>query len=341
MHFSSRAVVSVVFIGLSLTACSVEREGLGVSDLGTARFDAGRDASPQDAGDAEPVDLGASELGPNDLGPSDLGPRDLGPTDLGSVDSGPPDLGIPPCNPDACPGRLCATATTCGYARSCAELLAAGRTTSAVYRLQAADATLYDAHCELTAAGGGWTLAAKVDGTLGTFTYASALWTDATLMETSADTSSVEAKLRSFLDLPFTAIRLVFRTGGEEHEVVLTLGGSSLQTLFGTGTYTATTVGRAAWLGVIPGAHLQLYCDREGANTTPVPELATRAAVRLGIISNENAVGDCGSPNSFIGVGARYELAGWPSAGNYATGNTATGASGDANIPSFVLVYVR
>lgn len=213
---------------------------------------------------------------------------------------------------------------------------------SEVYTLEASDGTThYEAYCELAAAGGGWTLAAKVDGTLSTFDYTSTLWTSAMLLDASPDTSEVEAKLRSFIDLPFTEIRLVFRTSGFEREVVLPLAATSLRSLFSSGTYMPTSVGRAAWMNLVPGARLQVYCNREGANAIPSPENAMSAAVRLGIIANENAVGDCATPDSFVGVGGRFRAgSGWPSAGNYATAN-GPGSSGDANIPSFAYLYVR
>lgn len=101
-----------------LWACSVDRAGLRVPDVGPGldggALDLGRvdlgavDLAMRDLGVSDPdlgpevldlgpelVDLGPPDLGPVDMGPPDLGPPDLGPPDLGPPDMGPPDLGPP------------------------------------------------------------------------------------------------------------------------------------------------------------------------------------------------------------------------------------------------------
>jgi hypothetical protein len=69
----------------------------------------------------------------------------------------------------------------------------------------------FSVYCDMTSYAGGWTLALKAGGT---FSYASPLWTDDTLLnEMSTDLSPTEAKLRPFIALPFKAIRVMMKTG--------------------------------------------------------------------------------------------------------------------------------
>jgi len=124
----------VVLGMVALAACSVDRGGLTVFDLGTVAVDAGlldaaeRDApmadlGPRDLGtvdfgtvdfgtaDFGTVDFGTVDFGTADFGIVDLGERDLGPPDLGPPDLGPPDLGPPDLGPRSC-DELYDTATS-------------------------------------------------------------------------------------------------------------------------------------------------------------------------------------------------------------------------------------
>jgi hypothetical protein len=352
------AAVGALAAGLA-GACSVDRGGLApapeaglgpedasAQDLGAGDLGDGGDV-PRDLGgeDLEAGDLGAGDLGdggdvPRDLGGEDVGAGDAATGDGGDVDGG-SDAGRP-CDPARCPSRACRPSGECGYPLSCNEIRASGETRSGVYILDAADrASTYGAFCEMSADGGGWTLAAKVNGGATTWRFGAALWTDTSLLaDESTDESLVEAKLRSFLDVPFSEIRVVFRAGSpaEERARVLPIAAPSLRELFAADAYVPTSLGRASWLGVMPGARLQSNCNREGANVRPAPaDNPNRAAVRLGILGNNES--DCTSPNSFVGVGARYEGSGWPSAGSFEADIDWLG--NDAVLPAFVRIYVR
>lgn len=66
--------------------------------------------------------------------------------------------------------------------------------------------------------------------------------------------------------------------------------------LFGSG-YQPTTIGRATWLSLVPQSGIQANCNMEGFNV----DVPMYAAARIGILANQE--NDCGSPDSYIGIG--------------------------------------
>ena len=77
---------------------------------------------------------------------------------------------------------------------------------------------------------------------------------------------------------------------------------SSLYSLIADGNYRQTNLGRTTWKGLISGSSLQHNCNKEGFNA----RIAHHSVhgwprARIGIIANEQ--NDCGSPDSFLGLG--------------------------------------
>jgi hypothetical protein len=95
-------------------------------------------------------------------------------------------------------------------------------------------------------------------------------------------------------------------------------------------------IGRAAWKSMVPGASLQLSCNREGFNNRTK---VGWAAVRIGLLGNEQ--NDCGTPDSRMGLGTGGSVCGMNP--NHAAGNAAGcgGDNGNKNIPAFGYLLVR
>ncbi len=272
--------------------CAVARGGL----FGAAAPDAGQ----RDAGDA--TDLGTEDAGDaTDLGNADAGDAtDLGNADAGdATDLGTPDLGTPLCDPELCPGRVC-VAGACGFATSCAALLAAvPRLPDGAYTLDGdgpGELLPADAWCDMSTNGGGWTLVLKADGALATFSYDAAAWTDDTEFGDAA-IDGIEAKLRSYRTVAFTALRLVLVTGAERRAVEPIVDGASARALF-AGPTRDTGLSRDTWLSLVPGSALQDDCNDEGINVVPA---AGFARVRIGIVANNER--NCYTPDSRVGLG--------------------------------------
>jgi hypothetical protein len=196
----------------------------------------------------------------------------------------------------------------------------------------------------MKADGGGWTLALKIDGTQSTFAYASALWTDDTLLAPeSTDLSTTEAKHASFVRLPTSELRVAMLTGGVMRAIHFPLVRPSLKDAFAGGRL-ATSIGRSAWLSLLDAPALQPNCNDEGFDIDytaagPYPR------VRLGIVGNDQS--DCGSPDSYLGIGAEF-ITTHPCFGpnvEVVVGNVARkgcfGVTEDRTITAFAYVFVR
>ncbi|MDB4935039.1 MAG: hypothetical protein JWP87_2011 [Labilithrix sp.] len=236
-----------------------------------------------------------------------------------------------------CFGAVCDATLVCRTAKSCDEI----KTTYAgaadgIYTIDpdgVGPILAYSVYCDMTNDGGGWTLAAKADGTKATFTYAAALWTDTSSFGTAA-LDATEAKLPSFNNLAFTNVRIIMNTGLVSTSAVIPRTATSLSTAFLTAF--PSTLGRAAWKALVPNSSLQPNCNVEGfnSNTSDIGH----SHVRIGIIGNEGGDG-CGSPDSFLGIGG----AGYPCGGSATVGNIAgcSPDNGNVNIASFGYVFVR
>lgn len=226
------------------------------------------------------------------------------------------------------PGQMCGTDDDCegtlfcnGSGRCqdhpphCTWLLEDGVTTSGVYTLDPdgfrGSAAPFDAYCDQTTRGGGWTLVLKSIGNQDTFQYDQPIWTNRALLNPgSPDLDWTEAKLDAFNTVPVSEI-LVGLSGPLADQtrsnppviantVTLLISSDSLHSVF-NGNYRRGFKGRSTWKSLVAGSSLQDNCNVEGVNVRPSSGSSYRR-VRLGIIGNEQD--NCGTPDSFIGFGS-------------------------------------
>lgn len=196
-------------------------------------------------------------------------------------------------------------------------------------------AAAYRVWCDLTSAGGGWTLAAKVDGGKDTFNYDADLWTTAKLLAADqVSTAASEAKYPSFGTVAHSEVRLVMSAGGQTNALTVPIAATSLQSLF-AGGHKATVLGRIAWKSLMAGASMQPHCNLEGVNAD-----CSGRKVRLGFLTNQED--DCASCDSYLGVGHSGQP-GCDAQGSSWAGMMAscTADNGAKNVPAFTWVWVR
>jgi hypothetical protein len=232
------------------------------------------------------------------------------------------------------PANGCETAGACVYA-SCNAIPRAAPT--GVYTLNAGGPN-WSAYCDMASDGGGWTLVMKVPGRDAGFAYASAIWTDtAVLNEGSTDLSTTPAKFRGFFTLPFQQMRVGMVDGSPRYLVVPVSATDvgPLNALFAGGQRT-TSVGRAAWLGLVGSPSLQPNCSLEGFNLVSGGDYH---AVRFGILGNNET--DCGTSDSRLGFGGEYNRCG--AGADVSSGNVSTCGSdnGDRDNAFFGYLFVR
>ena len=244
------------------------------------------------------------------------------------------------CSSSYCNMNVCAVPPDCKSIKASNPMAANG-----VYTIDPdgnGPVVAFQAFCEMTIDGGGWTLALKADGSKTTFLYDAALWTNtATFQPNFPDLDRNEAKLQSFMSVAFTDVLIGLEQPiGNMGPLVLktqklTVAKASLAAMFMGNVYTATNIGRAAWKALIAGSSLQANCNREGFNSNP----AGSARTRIGIVGNQE--NDCNSPDSYIGIGNAAAPCG--PAPERAVGNVAgcTPDNGDKNLPAFGVVFVR
>lgn len=257
------------------------------------------------------------------------------------------------CGGKDCP-NACSLTRGCSVARDCTEGLvcessvctvpssckalhdARPNAISGTYKIKPkGSANPYDAGCEMTMFGGGFTLAMKVDGSKPTFDYDAAYWTTNQLYNPTATSldDTTEAKLAPFHDVPFKEVALVFQTGGVKKALPIPVVKESLGALLANET--PTTLAPKDWTDAVQGSGLQPACNAQGFS---IVRGTSRTRVRIGILGNDsNDPNDCSTPDSWVGIGANSVCARPTRAGNVACFNTGP----DRNIESFARVFVR
>jgi len=239
-------------------------------------------------------------------------------------------------------GRVCESSACRTLHASCQAILAATPSSPSgrYWVAPTGPSSAAEVYCDMATAGGGWTLALKANGANTTFAYDAALWTNTALLNpTSLDTTPTDAKFASFLNQPVTQVLVVMTAGGMSRSAVIDASAANLAALV-SGTYRATTLGRTAWLGLLPGQTIQPNCNREGfSNSFADPH----ARVRIGILGNQE--NDCGSTDSWLGVGGNpftgnpcFGTEARPSVGQMGGG---TCTPGGATVTATAQVYVR
>ncbi len=262
-------------------------------------------------------------------------------------------------------GGVCAA---CPLAKSCAELhQRRPDLASNVYQLdidaESGSLAPFSAYCEMVADGGGWTLAAKIDGAKTTFAYDNNIWTNSTLLNpASAALDTIEAKLSSFTNMPFTELRVVMVQGGVERATTIAAtdtnyfpnagptGVPSLSQTFSAVAFDVTTVGtsnlsadeRRRWLSLVDQGYVETTCNRFGINKGSTMSNG-QWRVRIGILGDNTA--NCPNVDSFVGFGFSTNLMGACSTFMFSTqtgnGSRCSGATNDRDIAVMGYLMVR
>ena len=208
-------------------------------------------------------------------------------------------------------GKTCATGKTCAAAAcvstvkaSCAAIKAANpAATSGVYSIKPAGATTaFAVYCEMTTAGGGWTLVLMTASSGSTFGFSSALWTNTTLVSptTTNPGSNSNMKNAAFSLLALTRMRLCL--GSISQCVSETIAAASARAIFAgpEKVVSKKLSDYAVWQnfsGWVSG------CQRAGFNVRD-PYTSTHATARYGILLNNESACE-GSVDGGIGFGLR------------------------------------
>jgi hypothetical protein len=180
-------------------------------------------------------------------------------------------------------------------ALSCLEIISAYPSSSdGIYWIDPDGYGAYEAYCDMTTDGGGWTLLLKTSGDLNTsLYYTDTLWTNQMLLnETSLDTSvNANAKLQPFTNLPIDELNGCFPDYG--HCIYADIGsGLAASDIFAGGTI---QVGSNFNGQMYSGWSYQTNCRYFGINTPH----SSRA--RFGFSANQE--NNCSSNDTAIGFG--------------------------------------
>ena len=188
----------------------------------------------------------------------------------------------------------------------------------------------FAAYCE-----SGWTLVLKVDGSKADGAYASPLWTEATpTAGASVFPDNSTARLVGYSTIAVQKVRLAMVVSGTVRAIEFAVQAANLRALL-TAATTKTQLPVLVWESLLPTGSLQPHCLQQGFNTAA----PNGVKARIGIFGNNEK--DCGSVDSWIGVGATATICGAkevPTVGNLACWGPDWG---DAKTAALAWIFVR
>lgn len=149
-----------------------------------------------------------------------------------------------------------------------------------------------------------------------------------------------EAKFESFNSMQFKRICFGLESAGKINWLELPIQGPSLLSLFKSGKYIPTRLGKAAWRSLIGDSTMQRNCNREGINVKAGED--AQSILRIGIAgNNEN---DCYTCDSAVGAGISPHMQYCTSKmGVISSGNMAGcgGDNGNKILPATSYVFIK
>ncbi|TNE51453.1 MAG: hypothetical protein EP343_04980 [Deltaproteobacteria bacterium] len=191
-------------------------------------------------------------------------------------------------------------------------------------------------HCNMTYAGGGWTLVIKADGNSSSFRYDSTFWTSKFPFNASGFAfDRQQALLASYhtVSVSDVLIQMQAKSGDPLRSLVVRKAAKSLYDIIQSGNETSFDVNayKLAWTSMVVNPLVQGNCNKEGFNVKGTGTTGNLRRVRIGMIFNDQD--SCITTDSFVGIGSEVL-----SSGNYAKWN---GTSRFRDYRTFSYVYVR
>ena len=170
--------------------------------------------------------------------------------------------------------------------------------TDGIYWIDPKGTGSYEAYCDMTQNGGGWTLLLKTTGIVNThFYYSDPLWESNTLLnETSVDTSDTNAKLQPFVDLDVSEFYGCFPSQGNHCIYANTGIEQTAKELFSAGSL---QIGSGFNNQMYSGWSHQSNCTFFGFNSE-----FSGLRVRFGFSANQE--NNCNSNDTAIGFGLGF-----------------------------------
>ena len=144
---------------------------------------------------------------------------------------------------------------------------------------------------------------------------------------------SIETKLPTYWETPFSKICLRMKYGTQIRFIVINKKADSLYSLIADDQHHATSLSSEKWKSLIgPDGSLQPHCNTEGFNAVDTNSGSAKA--RIGIVANQE--NDCNSCDSRIGTG------GYPDDSNTCGNEALHGAdNGDKAIQAMGFILVQ